>query len=75
MVIAMLCLLHPVVSPSTGHAVCEIALGGPEDVEVSVSAAADAFSTYGQSSKADRIQLLEGVIDQYKVRVDHMTLL
>lgn len=56
-----------VVSPGTGEVLCEVGLGNEQDVDLAVRAAKIAFDTFGVSSKEERIDLMESVIDQYKV--------
>jgi aldehyde dehydrogenase (NAD+) len=60
---------HDVIDPSTETPVSEIMLGSKADVDKAVAAAKKAFVTYSQTSVADRIALLERIIEEYKVRM------
>src|SRR6516164_9539964 len=53
------------VNPATEEAFAIVALAGAEDVDVAVKAARNAFASYSKTSKAERIELLEGVIDRF----------
>lgn len=57
-----------VVNPSTEETITSIALGGVEDVNSAVAAAKKAFETFSQTSKEDRIALLERIIQVYQTR-------
>ncbi len=46
-------------NPATDSVIGEVALGGPADVDAAVAAAMAAFETFGQSTKAERLALLE----------------
>jgi len=58
-----------VINPATEEAIATIAMGNAEDLDRAVQAAKTAFVTYSQSSKEDRIALLEKVIEVYKSRL------
>src|ERR1700712_5326336 len=60
---------HDVIDPSTEQPVSEIMLGSKADADKAVAAAKKAFSTYSQTSVADRIALLERIIEEYKARI------
>ncbi|MBL8265288.1 MAG: aldehyde dehydrogenase family protein [Steroidobacter sp.] len=55
-----------VINPATEQPVGKILLGTPEDVDAAVQAARKAFETFSQTSRAERIELLEQVIAAYK---------
>ena len=59
---------HDVIDPSTEAVAARIALGSAADVDLAVKAAQAAFETFGQSTVASRIALLERVIEEYKKR-------
>jgi aldehyde dehydrogenase (NAD+) len=59
---------HDVINPSTEAVVARIALGSAADVDSAVQAAQAAFETFGKSSVASRMALLERVIAEYKKR-------
>lgn len=59
-----------VVNPAT-EAVCgRIAAGSAADIDRAVKAARRAFATYSQTSREDRIALLERILDEYRKRLD-----
>ena len=59
---------HDVIDPSTEAVVARIALGSAADVDLAVKAAQAAFETFGKSTVASRVALLERVIEEYKKR-------
>ena len=61
-----------VINPATEQAIGPVAMGGLADVDRAVEAAAGAFATFSQSSKEDRIALLERIIAAYMGRMDEV---
>ena len=61
-----------VINPSTEETCAVISLGSKEDTNVAVSAAKIAFETWKDSSKDDRINLLERLLTIYKKRYGEM---
>jgi aldehyde dehydrogenase (NAD+) len=59
-----------VINPATERVCAQISLGGQNDVDAAVNAASEAFKTFGQSSREERIDLLESLIAEYKNRYD-----
>ncbi|KPG96028.1 aldehyde dehydrogenase [Pseudomonas sp. RIT-PI-q] len=59
-----------VINPATEEAYTQISLGQAADVEKAISAAKRAFVTYSRTSKADRLQLLKRVLEEYNARYD-----
>src|SRR6267154_69919 len=59
----------PVVNPATEEAMYEVALGSKADVDKAVAAAKRAFLTYSQTSREERVALLEKIIEIYKGRM------
>jgi aldehyde dehydrogenase (NAD+) len=59
---------HEVINPATEEASTEITLGSQADVEKAVTAARTAFESFSQTSVAERIALLERIIEEYKKR-------
>ena len=55
-----------VINPSTEEAFATISLGSKEDTNSAVSAAKQALVTWSESSKEDRINLLEKLLDIYQ---------
>jgi aldehyde dehydrogenase (NAD+) len=60
---------HEVISPSTEEACTEITLGTSADVDVAVKAARKAFETFSQTTREERLALLERIVEEYKKRV------
>lgn len=58
-----------VINPATELAIGPVALGGTDDVNAAVDAAYDAFDSFSQTSREERIELLEKIIDVYKGRI------
>jgi len=58
-----------VVNPATEEVFDTIAAGNNEDVDAAVAAAVAAFPSFSQTSKDERIALLEKVIEVYKTRM------
>ncbi|MEZ5728217.1 MAG: aldehyde dehydrogenase family protein [Burkholderiaceae bacterium] len=58
-----------VINPATEAAIGRIALGTPADVDRAVAAAKKAFESWSQSSREDRMALLEKIIALYKERI------
>ncbi|TVT24955.1 aldehyde dehydrogenase family protein [Amycolatopsis acidiphila] len=61
-----------VLDPSTERAIAKVALGSAEDVDRAVKAARAAFETFSTTSVADRIALLERIIEVYQSRGDEL---
>ncbi len=59
----------PVVNPATEEAMYEVALGSKADVDKAVAAARRAFESYSQTSREERVALLEKIIAVYKARM------
>ncbi len=59
-------------NPATGAAVNTISLGTTADVDRAVAAARAAFDSYSQTSRDERLALLERVRDVYKKRYNDM---
>ena len=59
----------PVVNPATEEAMYEVALGSKADLDKAVAAAKRAFVTFSQTSREERVALLEKIIEVYKGRM------
>jgi len=57
-----------VINPATEEAVARISMGSADDVNKAVAAAKAAFPSYSTTSKKERIELLEAIIEVYKKR-------
>jgi aldehyde dehydrogenase (NAD+) len=60
---------HEVISPSTEEACTEITLGTKADVDAAVVAAKAAFPSWSQTTPAERIALMERILEEYKKRI------
>ncbi len=58
-----------VINPATEEPIDSIALGGPADVDKAVAAAKAAFETFSQTSREERVALLEKIIAAYSARM------
>jgi aldehyde dehydrogenase (NAD+) len=63
-----------VINPATEQEIGKIMLGAAEDVDVAVKAARAAFETYSETSREERIALLERIIAVYKKRMQDVAL-
>jgi aldehyde dehydrogenase (NAD+) len=63
-----------VINPATEQEVGKIMLGTAEDVNVAVKAARTAFETYSQTTREERVALLERIIEVYKKRMKDVAL-
>jgi aldehyde dehydrogenase (NAD+) len=61
-----------VINPATEEPIGKIALGTPADVDAAVAAAKRAFETYSQTSREERLALLDKVIETYKKHMGEM---
>ncbi len=52
-----------VINPATEQAVASIAMGNADDVDRAVAAAKAAFDSFSQTSREERIALLEKIIE------------
>ena len=59
-----------VINPATEEPVARISLGSAADVDRAVKAARAAFPAYSHSPKAERLALLQRIVDAYKARYD-----
>lgn len=64
--------LLSVINPATEEVIATIRLGNNDDVELAVAAAKKAFPDFSQTSREDRIALLERIISVYKAHSDEL---
>jgi len=57
-----------VINPANEEVIGQVAAGTKEDIDKAVSAALDAFSSFQQTTKVQRIELLKNVITEYEAR-------
>ena len=62
----------PVINPSTEEAFATISLGGQADTDAAVAAAKAAFTTWGVSSKTERLELLQNIAEEYGKRTEDL---
>ncbi len=58
-----------VINPATEEPIGQVAMGTSEDVNKAVSAAVEAFETFGNSSKEERMDLLQRIVGVYQARM------
>ena len=58
-----------VINPATEQPIGTILLGTAEDVDAAVKAARAAFETFSQTTREERVALLERIIKVYKTRM------
>ncbi|MDA1072853.1 MAG: aldehyde dehydrogenase family protein [Proteobacteria bacterium] len=63
---------HDVINPATEQAVGRISLGSSADIDKAVAAARKAFAGFSQSSREERLALLDRIIAVYKTRMDDL---
>jgi len=61
-----------VINPATEEPVAQISLGSAQDVDRAVAAAKAAFPAFSRTSKAERIALLQKIVEAYKARYDEL---
>jgi aldehyde dehydrogenase (NAD+) len=61
-----------VINPATEQAITSIAMGGDQDVDAAVAAAKAAFESFSQTSKAERLELLDRIIAVYTGRLEDL---
>ena len=57
-----------VINPATEEAMARISLGSAGDVDKAVAAANAAFPAFSQTSREERIALMEKILEVYKTR-------
>ncbi len=60
---------HEVINPATEEVAGVVAMAGIADVDRAVAAARSAFASYSQTTKDDRIAMLEAIKRAYRLRV------
>lgn len=60
---------HQVINPATEEPVTEIVLGTAADVDAAVAAAQEAFKTFSQTTREERLELLGRIVEEYKKRM------
>ena len=60
---------HEVISPSTEEPISAITLGTVADVDAAVAAAKRAFKTFSQTTREERMDLMNRIVEEYKKRI------
>ena len=58
-----------VINPATEQSMGQISLGSPADVDKAVAAAKEAFKSFSQTTREERIGYLEKILEGYKARM------
>ncbi len=61
-----------VINPATEEVYGRISLGSAADVDIAVAAAARAFETFSQSTREERMELLQSILDVFARRHDEV---
>ncbi|HEX7718579.1 MAG TPA: aldehyde dehydrogenase family protein, partial [Woeseiaceae bacterium] len=61
---------HDVINPATEEVCGRISLGSAADVDLAVAAAKRAFDTFSLTTVAERVELLEAILAEFKKRHD-----
>lgn len=61
-----------VINPATEAVAGRVTLGTAQDVDIAVRAARKAFATYSQTSREERVDLLERIVAEYQKRFEDM---
>ncbi|MEM1261685.1 MAG: aldehyde dehydrogenase family protein [Pseudomonadota bacterium] len=63
---------HDVINPATEERAGTITLGSADDVDIAIAAARRAFTTYSQTTRDERLELLAAITAVYKNRIDEV---
>jgi aldehyde dehydrogenase (NAD+) len=61
-----------VINPATEESIGKIAMGNSEDVDKAVAAAKNAFESFSQTSKEERLALMAKILEVYQTRYDEI---
>ena len=61
-----------VINPATEGVAGRISLGSAADVDLAVKAARTAFESFSRTSRAERVELLERIVEEYQKRYADM---
>ena len=61
-----------VINPTTEEACAVISVGTKADVDKAVAAARRAFASYSQTTREERLALLERIVEEYKKRASDL---
>ena len=61
-----------VLNPATEEAIATISMGSKADVDKAVAAAKEAFKTFSQTTKEERMALIQKIVEAYQARYDEV---
>lgn len=61
-----------IINPSTEEPIARIALGSAKDVDLAVAAARRAFASFSETTREQRLALLEAIVVEYQKRYDEL---
>jgi len=61
-----------VINPATEEPIARIALGSAKDVDLAATAARRAFASYSETTREERVALLEAIVGAYQKRYDEI---
>ena len=61
-----------VINPATEESIAKIAMGNSDDVNKAVAAAKNAFDSFSQTSKEERLSLMSKILEVYQSRYDEI---
>lgn len=61
-----------IINPATEEPIATISLGGSSDVDKAVESAKQAFVSYSETTRGERLELLRKVIDRYKAKSEQL---
>lgn len=61
-----------VINPATEEVAGEIAMGNAVDADRAVRAARNAFASFSRTDKAERVELIDAILEEYRVRIDDL---
>lgn len=64
--------LLDVINPANEQVIGQVAMGGSADVDAAVAAAKAAFVSYSQTTREERLELLQAIIAKFSERLDDM---
>ena len=64
--------IKDVINPATQDTIAHVSLGNKSDVDQAVSAARTAFTSWSQTSREERLAVLDRIIEVYNTRIEDM---
>ena len=63
---------YEVINPATEEVIGKIAMGNSQDVDKAVAAAKEAFESFSQTTKEERLALMGKILEVYQSRYDEI---